>query len=136
MALLPGPGSIPISQLIGDEVARLAPDATLQDVAQALVKGAMGALVLGDDERPAALVSERDVVRAVAAGRDLTTTPAREVASTDLVWCDIESTVDEVAVEMLSRYIRHVLVEEDGTLVGIVSARDLLGAYSSGVPLD
>jgi len=58
------------------------------------------------------------------------------VASTDLVWCDIESTVDEVAVEMLSRYIRHVLVEEDGTLVGIVSARDLLGAYSSGVPLD
>jgi CBS domain-containing protein len=125
-----------MSQLIGDEVARAAPDATLQDVAQALVTGAMGALIIGHEDRPVALVSERDIVRAVAAGHDLAATPARDVASTDLVWCDVDSTVDEVAVEMLSRYIRHVLVEEDGALVGIVSARDILGAYTSGVPLD
>jgi CBS domain-containing protein len=32
----------------------------------------------------------------------------------------------------MERYVRHVLIEEDGRLVGIVSARDLLGAYASG----
>jgi CBS domain-containing protein len=36
----------------------------------------------------------------------------------------------EVATQMMERYVRHVLVEEDGRLIGIVSARDLLGAYA------
>ncbi|MGD1112335.1 MAG: CBS domain-containing protein, partial [Mycobacterium sp.] len=36
-----------------------------------------------------------------------------------------------VATRMMDRYIRHILVPRDGVLVGIVSARDLLGVYSS-----
>jgi CBS domain-containing protein len=32
---------------------------------------------------------------------------------------------------MMEQYVRHVLVEDKGRLVGIVSARDLLGAYAS-----
>ena len=63
---------------------------------------------------------------------DPATTRASDVAHRTLVWCDAEATVTEVATEMMECYIRHVLVEEDGRLVGIVSARDLLGAYASG----
>jgi CBS domain-containing protein len=131
MTAISGSGSLPVSQLIGDEVARVASDASIHDVALALTTDGVGAVLLGDDKRPQALVSERDVVRSVAAGDDPSTTPASRVASRELVWCDVESTVEEVAAEMLGRYIRHVLVEEDGELVGIVSARDLLGAYSA-----
>jgi CBS domain-containing protein len=36
-----------------------------------------------------------------------------------------------VATEMMEHWARHALVEEDGRLVGIVSARDLLGAYAA-----
>ncbi len=93
--------------------------------------GDIGAVVVGDGERPAALVSERDVVRVVAAGKDPATVPATAIASTKLVWCDAEATVDQVATRMMDRYIRHVLVERDGVLAGIVSARDLLGVYSA-----
>jgi signal-transduction protein with cAMP-binding, CBS, and nucleotidyltransferase domain len=124
-------GALPVSQLIGDEVVRVATDATIHVVAQALTNDGVGAVLLGDEGRPTALVSERDIVRSVAAGHDPASTPANTVASRELVWCDVESTVEEVAAEMLSRYIRHVLVEEDGELVGIVSARDLLGAYNA-----
>lgn len=124
-------GSTPISMLTGDPVARVAADATVADVAEALVARGVGAMVVGDDELPAALVSERDVVRVVANGQDPASVRAVDVASTDLVWCDVEATVDEVAAQMMDRYIRHVLVEEDGALVGIVSARDLLGAYGA-----
>ncbi len=120
-----------ISTLTGDPVVRVVADATIADVAKALVDGDIGAVVVGDDERPAALVSERDVVRVVASGKDPATVPAAEVASTKLVWCDAEDTVDHVATRMMDRYIRHVLVERDGALAGIVSARDLLGVYSS-----
>jgi CBS domain-containing protein len=133
------PGSIPISTITGDPVARVAADATVADVAKAIVAGDVGAIVVGDDERPAALVSERDVVRVVAAGKDPAAVPAVDVASTKLVWCDAEATVDQVAAQMMDHYIRHVLVERDGALAGIVSARDLLGvynAYSTEVDLD
>ena len=37
---------------------------------------------------------------------------------------------------MMDRYIRHVLVEHDGALLGIVSARDLLGVLSGDPDLD
>jgi CBS domain-containing protein len=77
------------------------------------------------------VVSERDMVHAIAAGYDPATTAVAEIAQTDLVWCDASATVAEVAQEMMDRYIRHVLVEEEGRLVAIVSARDLLGAYAS-----
>ncbi|MGZ4515281.1 MAG: CBS domain-containing protein [Mycobacterium sp.] len=123
-------GSMPICAVAGDPVARVPSDATIADVARAMVTCDVGAIVIGDDPRPAALVSERDIVRAVAAGRNPATAAVSDLASTKLVWCDAEASVDQVAARMMDRYIRHVLVERDGALVGIVSARDLLGVYA------
>lgn len=125
-------GSSSISLLIGDDVVRAPAGAPLDQVAKILVGGAMGAVVLGDGDRPEAIVSERDLVTAMAAGLDPASTPAIEVASTDLVWCDVDSTILEVANEMMEHYIRHVLVEDGGKLVGMVSVRDLLAALCAG----
>lgn len=127
---------MPISTVTGDPVARVDLDATVADAARAMVAKNVGAMVIGNDNPPAALISERDVVRAVAAGMDLDTVPAVDVASTKLVWCDADATIDEVATQMMDRYIRHILVERDGILVGIVSARDVLGVYCSDADLD
>jgi signal-transduction protein with cAMP-binding, CBS, and nucleotidyltransferase domain len=66
----------------------------------------------------------------VADGCDPAVTRAQELASTKLVWCDASATVREAAELMMEQYVRHVLLEEEGRLVGIVSARDLLGAYA------
>jgi CBS domain-containing protein len=136
MTDLPFAGSTPISAVTGDPVVRVTAEATVADVAKTLVASEVGAVVVGDEDLPAALVSERDVVRVVAAGNDPAAVRAVDVASTKLVWCDAEATVDAVALRMMERYIRHVLVERDGALVGIVSARDLLGVYSAEADLD
>jgi CBS domain-containing protein len=136
MTNLPFAGSTPISVVTGDPVVRVAAEATVAEVAKTLVASEVGTVVVGDEELPAALVSERDVVRVVAAGKDPAAMRAVDVASTKLVWCDAEATVDAVALRMMERYIRHVLVERDGALVGIVSARDLLGVYSAEADLD
>jgi CBS domain-containing protein len=136
MTNIPAAGSTPITVVTGDPVVRVASEATVADVAKTLVASEVGAVVVGDEELPSALVSERDIVRVVAAGKDPGFVPALKVASTKLVWCDAEATVEEVAVQMMERYIRHVLVERDGALVGIVSARDLLGVYSAEADLD
>jgi CBS domain-containing protein len=130
------PGLTPISTITGDPVARVPADATVADVAKAMVAYDVGAIVVGYEKRPAAVLSERDIVRLVAAQKDPATVPALEVASTNLVWCGAGATVNQVAARMMDRYIRHVLVEHEGALVGIVSARDLLGVLSGDSDLD
>ena len=119
--------------LIGAPIARVAPDATLEEVAEAMAVAGVGALVLSDGtgDGAAGIISERDIVGALAKRRDPASTRASDVAKTTLVWCDAEARVAEVATRMMECYVRHVLVEEGGRLVGIVSARDLLGAYAS-----
>ncbi len=130
-------GSMPVSAFLADRVARIAPEATILEVAARLADADIGVLAVSEDHRVTGMVSERDVVRTLAKGMDPATTHAIDVASTELVWCDATATVAEVANEMLERYVRHVLVEQDGRLVGLVSARDLLGAYASAdVELD
>lgn len=124
-------GGLPVSALGADDVARIGTDATLLEVADALGASEIGALVVGDGGAVEAVVSERDLARALAARRDPATTHAIDIANTNLVWCDATATVGDVANEMMDRYVRHVLLEEDGCLVGIVSARDLLGAYTA-----
>lgn len=131
MTEIPTAGSIPISDITGDPAVRVAADATVADVARAIIDGEVGVVVLGDDERPRGVVSERDVVRVVAAGNDPAATRADDVASKKLIWCEADTTVDQAAAQMIDHYIRHILVERDGALIGIVSARDLLGVYAA-----
>ena len=119
-----------------DTVVRVAADADLWAVAATLAEAGVGALAVGQLDDVLGVVSERDVVQALAAGRDPSTTTAFDVAHTTLVWCDVESTVAEVAEEMMEHYVRHVLVEDGGRLVGVVSARDLLGAYVAAESID
>jgi CBS domain-containing protein len=127
-------GSLPVSTLAANRVVHVRADDDLATVARAMTDADVGAVVVGGPSRkdgPRGVVSERDVVKAVAAGRDLATTTAADVASTSIVWCDASASVAEAAAEMMEQYVRHVLVEEGGHLVGIVSARDLLGAYAA-----
>ncbi|QLL05070.1 CBS domain-containing protein [Mycobacterium vicinigordonae] len=129
-------GALPVSSVVGDPVARVAPDATVADAAAAMAAVNVGAILVGEETWPSALLSERDVLRVVADGKNPNAVRAAEVASAKLVWCDADATVDEVATQMMEHYIRHILVERDGELMGIVSARDLLGVYSSDAVLD
>jgi CBS domain-containing protein len=122
--------STPVSLLIGGPVLEIAPGADLFEVCAALASGGVGVLVVADD-RVEGVVSERDVVQALADRRDPAGTQAAHIAHTSLVWCDAEATVAEVAQQMMTSYVRHVLVEDDGELVGVVSARDLLGTYAT-----
>ena len=120
-----------VRSLIGDEVVFIAPDASLREVAESLTAHEIGLVAVGSNMRPVAVVSERDVTRAVAQSRDPEHTTATDIAHRELVWCDASASVAEVAAEMMDRYVRHVLVESGGKLVGLVSARDLLGYYAA-----
>jgi CBS domain-containing protein len=125
-------GKTPISALVSDLSVGVTGDANLWEIARIMTDAEVGLLVVDDGgETPIGVVSERDVTRALAQGRNPDGTTARDLCHLDIAWCDSSATVVEVGGEMMRRYIRHVLVEEDGRLVGVVSSRDLLGAYLS-----
>lgn len=89
-------GATPIATLFEDELIRVPPSATLSEVSTVLLEGNVGAVVIGDEATVDGVVSERDIVRAIAEGHDPSATRALEVASTAIVWCDASATVDEV----------------------------------------
>jgi CBS domain-containing protein len=125
------PGAFRVDVLINDTVVCVEPTAILRDVADVLIGNSIGAVVVGTQDSPAGIVSQHDIVRAVADGAAASTTAA-DIAHTRLFWCDASTTVAEVATQMMAQYVRHILVEENGRLAGIVSARDLLGVYAIG----
>src|SRR5215208_5870725 len=90
-------GLMPVSSLIADAIVRVGPHANLLEVADALVAGDVGVVVVGDGDRPAGVVSERDLVHAMASRRAFEGATALDVASTHLAWCDASASVAEAA---------------------------------------
>lgn len=120
-----------IAALANDTITRVSPTANLYEVADALTQGSIGALVVGGPDTVDGVISERDLVGALADRLEPATTSAIDIAGRDLVWCDASAAVADVATQMMEHYVRHILVQDRGHLVGIVSARDLLGSYAS-----
>jgi CBS domain-containing protein len=122
--------SDPVRRYVSDDLIRIGPDATLHQIAQRLAAEGVGALVVVHGDRVLGVISERDVIRAVAAGKDLDSITAADLDARDVVTCTPDTTVRAAAALMMEHYVRHLLVEDRNGPVGMVSARDLLGAYA------
>ena len=115
---------------VSDAITSVEPDASLRQVAEVLRDADVSLAVVAAGATLHGVVSERDIVNAVARGTDLDTTQVEAIETESLKWATETSTVDDVAEEMLENYLRHVLVgSDDGELIGVVSMRDLLTAY-------
>ena len=125
------PADLPITTLVGDQVTHVPPTATLRDVARRMAEDGISAVCVGTATDVVGVLTERDVVRAVAAGIDAEAAVAGDLGATELVWTDPGATIAEVADEMMGHWIRHVLVGGPDGLVGLVSMRDVLGAYAA-----
>lgn len=111
------------------QVAKLDAAATLREAADKLAATETGVLVVVDQDRTDAVVSERDIVQSIAVGGDVDVVTVGEVASHGLVWCDVHDDAAELASRMAKEGVRHILVSQEGQLVGLVSARDLLQIF-------
>lgn len=115
----------------GGDVATTTQGATLADVAQQLRDRGVGALVVSGDGRAIeGIVSERDVVRALAAhGSGTLGRTVGSVMSTDVVTCSSADGVERLMSLMTERRIRHLpVVDADGHLGGIISIGDVVKA--------
>jgi CBS domain-containing protein len=122
-------GSRPISVFVSPDVVQLDPATSLRGAAEALRTSDVSLAVIGRGTDVEGVISERDLVNAIADERDLDNTTVAEIESGSLHWAVVTSRIDTVAEEMLETYVRHILVrDEDGVLAGVVSMRDMLAA--------
>lgn len=121
---------MPVGDVVGDALVTVSPDTDLRGLAGVMDERGVGAIGVIDGDTLIGVISERDVVRAVAQGRE-TTTSAGDLAHRELVWADPTAPVLEVAEEMMEQWIRHVLVGDPANVVGMVSARDLLAVFAA-----
>ena len=105
------------------------PSATLRDVAEVMAREEVGAVVVVVDGRAAGVLSERDVVGAVANGDDVDDVRAEDVMAVDLVSASVDDTVAQAAAAMLAGNIRPLPVVEGDAVAGVVSIRDVLAAH-------
>ncbi len=113
----------------GTAVATIRPDATLDQATASLRDHGVGALVVSKNGRTIdGIVSERDVVRALAAhgagtlGRDVAS-----AMSVNVVVCQPDDTLDQLMAMMTDRRIRHLpVLDTMGQLAGIISIGDVV----------
>lgn len=102
--------------------------ATLREAADILAGNAIGLLVVRRGALVVGVLSERDIVRALAEGADVDDVRVSEVMTEDLAGLDLSATVRDAVAAMVANGVRHLLVRGEGHVVGMVSSRDLLQA--------
>ena len=112
----------------GDDVIGIEPAASLETAAKLLSKHRIGALIIrGAGGRLAGILSERDIVRAVAGdGPEALKRQVGQAMTRDVVTCGENDTCAEIMERMTSRKFRHLPVLRDNKLVGLISIGDVV----------
>ncbi|MDO9125254.1 CBS domain-containing protein [Parvibaculum sp.] len=111
----------------GSDVVTVSPTATLGEIAVLLSERRIGAVVVMQDRKVLGIVSERDVVKAIARnGAQSLNAPVRDVMTARVVTCGLNDSIDELMDSMTMGRFRHLPVIEGGELAGIVSIGDVV----------
>jgi len=120
--------SMKLGALVGGSATVIGSEATLGDAADALVQDGVGSLGVIVDRRLVGIITERDLVRALAAGVDSETELVVDWMAEAPDTFSPDTDVEEAARWLLEVGYRHMPVMSGGELLGIVSIRDILWA--------
>jgi CBS domain-containing protein len=103
-------------------------DKSLLDIAKLLAQHGIGCIVIvGDDDKIAGIVSERDLMRAISqGGAEVLTEPVSDFMTKTVRTAGKADTINQLLSEMTTRQFRHMPVVERDRLIGLVSIGDLV----------
>jgi CBS domain-containing protein len=115
-----------LGELMTKEVLEVAPEDTLGQAAEAMVERGVGSAVVSDFGRLIGILTERDLLRAVAGRIHSSEARVREWMTADPVTASVSTDLAEAARTMLDQGFRHLPVVDDERAIGIVSIRDVV----------
>jgi CBS domain-containing protein len=113
------------------DVVTCGPDATIQEAAALMSRGAVGSIVVIDAQRrPLGIVTDTDLRTKVVAGKRPVESQIRSIMSSPVVTVPLQSSGTATIITMMRRGIRHLCITADGTpasaVIGIVSEHDVV----------
>lgn len=123
-----------VSEVMAPVKVRVSADTALRQVAVSLRAASTG-LALVEAEPAGGVITERDVMRAIAEGADLDSAPAVDFMTTDPVAVEPATSVNDACDLMIARNVRHLLVSSGGAIVGVLNMRDVVGVLSGAAPM-
>jgi signal-transduction protein with cAMP-binding, CBS, and nucleotidyltransferase domain len=120
----------PVLRLVARTPVYVPLDAPLRTVAATMADESIGVVLVRGPYGPAGIVSERDIVLALAEDGDPDQERARDVMTPDLASIGSGETILMAAHVMLANEIRHLVVTSGSATVGLVSMRDVLAVLA------
>ena len=115
-----------LGELMTKELLEVAPEDTLGQAAEAMVERGVGSAVVSDFGRLIGILTERDLLRAVAGRVHSSEARVREWMTQEPVTASVTTELEEAAKTMLDQGFRHLPVVDDDRAIGIVSIRDVV----------
>lgn len=111
------------------EIVSVSLNASVKEAANVMFANKIGCLIVNDQNgKFAGIVTERDIVsRAIVSSMDLEKTTITEIMTSQVVSCPIGTPASKAREIMATKSIRHLPVVDSGVVIGILSARDLMG---------
>jgi signal-transduction protein with cAMP-binding, CBS, and nucleotidyltransferase domain len=121
---------VKVKDAMTDKVLTITPGRSLREAARFLTDHNVGAAIIIDPEQPGpGIITERDLVRSLAAGEDPDREQVMDHLTADAAFADCEWSLEEAADAMARGGFRHLVVVEQGELTGIISMRDLIRVW-------
>jgi CBS domain-containing protein len=117
-----------VGELMKKDVLTVEPSDSIGEAAEKMNDAGVGAVVVTDFGRIIGIITERDILRAVASRTHSSTARVRQWMTGDPVTVERARPAEEAARMMLERNFRHLPVVEEGRVLGIVSLRDVARA--------
>lgn len=116
-----------ITDIMSRDLAKIDVEETVRTAANTMSDKGIGSIFADQDGILVGVITERDLLtKIVATGRDPQHTKVKDIMAFPLITVPADYTIDDVIYLMATLKIRHVAVEEDGTAVGVITARDII----------
>ena len=117
---------------MNEMVVTVGPPHSLREAARRMSSRNVGAAVVVDLDQPGpGIFTERDLLHASGAGKDIDTELVGDHLSTRLIYAYADWSLEHAATEMVRGAFRHVVVLEGDDVVGILSMRDIVRCWTT-----
>ncbi len=111
----------------GPDVIVASPETSVYEAVRLMAEARVGSLIVKSDQGVDGIFTERDLLgRVVARALDPAATQLSEVMSSPVKSVTLSATLDDVAATMSKGHFRHLVVMEEGALIGVIGLRDVL----------
>jgi len=123
-----------LAEIVKPNFITVAPEDTLGEVAEKMNQQNVGAVIVRDYGRLIGILTERDMLRAMASRVHTSDARVRQWMTADPITASPEMPLDDAAQVMLDHGFRHLPVVDGSNVLGVVSLRRVLGGRRQPAP--